>query len=85
LANYENASSSGSFSAIQTFNCDEMDDHGYTFKYVVNDAGGSFSQKYRASTIPSNLVLDDEFVVRYKYGDYQSSAIRSMVDTLMQE
>jgi hypothetical protein len=85
LSNFETSSYSSSFSALQTMNCNEMDDNGYTFKYVVPDSAGDFSDYYRANTIPSNLVLDDEFVIRYKLGDYSSSGIRNIVDQLMTE
>jgi len=85
LSNFETASYSTSFSALQTMNCNEINNNGYTFKYVVPDSAGDFSDKYRASTIPSNLVLDDEFVIRYKLGDYSSSGLHNIIDQLMTE
>jgi hypothetical protein len=68
------------------FTCDEVNDRGYTFKYYAIDPGSSpFSDKYAAETIPSNLVLDDEMIIRYKMGDYIPGELRNIINTLLSE
>jgi hypothetical protein len=91
MINYEDENREDGEAELLDFTCREVNAEGFTFRYYVidtkynDDPGNSISRKYKAGTIPTNIVLDDDMVIRYRLGEYNASAVRSIVNQLMQE
>jgi hypothetical protein len=83
LLNFETSSGSSSYNALLNHCCDEKDDYNMTFTTAFDT--GSTIESYFNYYIPTNLVLDDEMVIRYKVEDYSSYGIRNIVEQLLSE
>ena len=84
--NFQDDNWDGSVEALKNWSCYEANEHGYSFiYYAIDPESNPFTDKYRALTLPANLVLDDDMVIRYKLGIYSLSGLRNIVDTLMDE
>jgi len=55
---------------------------GITFT-VVNDADDSTVNAYEVSYIPLNLVIDRDFVIRYRASGFSRTAIENMINSLL--
>jgi hypothetical protein len=86
LVNFADENWSSSEESLKTFTCGEVGTYNYTFVYYAIDPGSNpFTDKYRAFTLPANLVLDDDMVIRYKMGIYDTDGLRDIFNTLLGE
>ena len=63
--------------------CYERNRYDMTFTTAFDT--GSTIESYFNTYIPTNFVLDDEMVIRYKVEDYSSYGIRNIVEQLIDE
>jgi hypothetical protein len=89
MINYEDVYGRDDRDSLLDWACEEAHDEGFPLDHPwffnTVDPYGDFSDRYRASTIPSNLVVDDDMVIRYKVGDYAPSSLRSIINQLLGE
>ncbi len=83
LLNFEDDRYNDSYNALLDYCCEERDDYNMTFTTAFDT--GSTIESYFNTYIPTNLVLDDEMVIRYKVEDYSSYGIRNIVEQLLGE
>jgi hypothetical protein len=75
--------------SLLEFTCEEVQGYGLPAEdpwfFPSIDPYAIVSDRYWGSTVPCNLVVDDDMVIRYKVDGYYPSSLNSIVQQLLSE